>query len=80
MNWKELKERIEKMPEADQLTEVLIWSEEFPPRECYFNRANSDVLSHDDWTETEFRDNLSEDECEGAEVLIEQGTYFLWAE
>ena len=79
MTWKELKNRIEKMPEDEQEKTVTVWAEEEPMRDAVLSRCTEDLYGNNEWDLTLYKSDLEEEELNdtGTYLIARKGHYYL---
>ena len=79
MTWKELQNRIEKMPEEEQEKSVTVWEEEEPMRDATLERCTEDLYCNNDWDCGYYESDLEEEELNdtGTYLIARKGHYYL---
>lgn len=80
MTWKELKDKIGKMPAGEQEREVHCWSEEKPLKPVILEVVDENWYYRHDWDSCYRESDLDHDQKNdpGTELYVKKGTYFLW--
>jgi len=79
MTWKELKNRIEKMPEEEQEKNVTVWAEEKPIWDAVLSRCSEDLYWNNNWDCSYYKSDLEEEELNdpGTYLIARKGHYYL---
>lgn len=80
MTWRELKEKIEEMPEDQKDRPAIACGEETPITDVVLARFDEDMYANDEWDYVEPDGNLSDEDKEdpGTRLVVEKGTYYLF--
>ena len=79
MTWKELKNRIEKMPADEQEKAATVWAEEEPIRDAVLARCAEDLYCNNDWDFAVYKSDLEEEELNDPDTHLaaRKGHYYL---
>lgn len=80
MTWRELKEKIGKMPEDQKDRPVIACGEETPITDVVLSCFDENMYWNDEWDYTEPESCISAEDKEdpGTRLVIEKGTYYLF--
>lgn len=79
MTWKELKNRIDRMPEKEQEQKVTVWAEEEPIRDAVLSRCTEDMYGNDNWDFSVYESDCTEEDLNdpGTYLIAIKGHYYL---
>lgn len=80
MTYRQLKEKIESMPEAWLDADVQVVGERTPATSAYLDKVEQDMFCFDDDGEVFFRNDLDDEELndENCHIIAKKGDYFIF--
>lgn len=80
MTWRELRERIERMPDDQKDCKAIAWGECTPIREVTLEECFENMYYNKEWEYSVDESDLSLDELENPDtkLIVKEGTYYLF--
>lgn len=80
MTWRELRDRIDRMPEDQKDLTAIACGEETPITDVVLARFDENMYWNDEWDYAEPESNITDEDKDGpgTRLVVEKGTYYLF--